>query len=205
MNRVPWKILIVEDDEEDFFLTSHALTKSQNEKITLEWASTYLAAQEALHTKSYDAVLVDYDLGTENGLKLIREAVASHSPIPFILLTGRGSSEIDLEAMQAGASLYLTKDEANPLLLERGIRYAIERKQMEIALHKLNEQLSQANQELNQKLIERQQDERRQSFLNQLDLSLIHSTGAGQVMDEVSSSLGEFSGLAGVFLLGDRS
>jgi PAS domain S-box-containing protein len=199
MNRVPWKILIVEDDEEDFFLTSHALTKSQNEKITLEWASTYLAAQEALLTKSYDAVLVDYDLGTENGLKLIREAVASHSPIPFILLTGRGSSEIDLEAMQAGASLYLTKDEANPLLLERGIRYAIERKQMEISLHKLNEQLSQANQELNQKLIERQQDERRQSFLNQLDLSLIHTSGAAQVMDEVSSSLAGFLDLQGCY------
>jgi PAS domain S-box-containing protein len=125
--------------------------------------------------------------------------VASHSPMPFILLTGRGSSEIDLEAMQAGASLYLTKDEANPLLLERGIRYAIERKQMEIALHKLNEQLSQANQELNQKLVERQQDERRQSFLNQLDLSLIHTSGASEIMDEVSSSLAGFLELQGCY------
>jgi PAS domain S-box-containing protein len=197
MNRVPWKILVVEDDEEDFFLTSHALTKAQNGKISIEWASTYIAAQEAIHTKNYDAVLVDYDLGGENGLELIREAVASHSAMPFILFTGRGSSEVDLEAMQAGASLYLTKDEANPLLLERGIRYAIERKQMEISLHKLNEQLSQANQELNQKLIEHQQDERRQNFLNQLDLSLIHSGSAGQVMDEVSSSLGGFLDLQG--------
>ncbi len=69
-----------------------------------------------------------------NGLELIREAAARNYPAPLILFTSRGSYEVDLEAMRAGATLYLTKDEANPLLLERAIRYAVEIKQKEHAL-----------------------------------------------------------------------
>src|SRR5690606_40100179 len=45
-----------------------------------------------------------------------------------------------LPILQAGATLYLTKSEANPLLLERFLRYAIERKRIEDELdHRLQE------------------------------------------------------------------
>jgi PAS domain S-box-containing protein len=52
----------------------------------------------------------------------------------MILLTGKGGYAVDMEAMQAGASMYLTKGETSTLMLERGIRYAIERKRYEQAL-----------------------------------------------------------------------
>lgn len=81
----------------------------------------------------FDAVLVDYNLGGRSGIELIREH-APHYPAPLILYTGIGSPGVDLEAMEAGAALYLTKDEANPLLLERAIRYAIQLKQRETGL-----------------------------------------------------------------------
>jgi PAS domain S-box-containing protein len=89
---------------------------------------------ECLKTNSYDAILVDYDLGDRNGIEFIRDAICAGCLAPMILYTGRGSYEIDVEAMNAGAALYLTKAEVNSLLLERGIRYAIERKQSEQAL-----------------------------------------------------------------------
>jgi hypothetical protein len=52
---------------------------------------------------------------------------------------------LDMQAIEAGESLYLTKSEINPLLLERGIRYAIERKQIEQALAAAYEALAEAN------------------------------------------------------------
>ena len=134
MDTRTWKILLVDDDEDDYFLTRHMLTEAKHGKYILEWASTYDDGWSKIQAGGYDAVLMDYDLGPGNGLDLIRSAVANGYPFPIILYTGRGSYEVDLQAMHAGAALYLTKNEVNPLLLERSIRYAIERKQYERAL-----------------------------------------------------------------------
>jgi FixJ family two-component response regulator len=84
-----------------------------------------------LQSNEYQAVLIDYDLGDGTGIQLIHEFVSQGYSTPMILLTGRGSYEVDVEAMHAGATLYLTKNEINSLLLERSIRYAIERKRTE--------------------------------------------------------------------------
>lgn len=127
-----WNILLIDDDEDDFLLTREMLSAAQGRTCCLHWAATYEAGHKALEDPDvYDAILIDYDLGPRTGLDLIRQAAASGCPTPLILYTGRGSYEIDLEAMQAGATLYLTKNETTPLLLERSIRYAIERKQIE--------------------------------------------------------------------------
>jgi PAS domain S-box-containing protein len=137
-----WKLLVVDDDKEDYIITREMLAEAKGRKYILEWAPSFQAGQEKLlatpgnaeYPNGYRAVLIDYDLGTHNGLELIRWAVAQNYPAPLILFTGQGSHEIDLEAMRAGATLYLTKTEANPLLLERAIRYAVEIKEKEQAL-----------------------------------------------------------------------
>ena len=67
----------------------------------------------------------------------MREAVGLGSAAPFIVLTGQGSREIDLEAMRAGAADYLLKAEMTAPLLERAIRYAIERHRAERRLAEL--------------------------------------------------------------------
>src|SRR5690606_16445331 len=114
-----WHILIVDDDEEDYLITRAMLQQTRGRKVTLDWAGTYDTGQELINSRSYHAVLVDYDLGAKTGIEFIREARVGSCPVPLILFTGRGSYETELEAMQAGATLYLTKSEANPLLLER--------------------------------------------------------------------------------------
>ena len=43
------------------------------------------------------------------------------------MLTGEGDSRVDLEAMSAGAVEYLVKSDVSPVLLERSLRYAVER------------------------------------------------------------------------------
>ncbi len=70
---------------------------------------------------------VDYFLGVKTGLDLLKEAIQQDCDVPFILLTGKGNYSIDLEAMQSGASDYLVKKELTTEILERSIRYAIEK------------------------------------------------------------------------------
>lgn len=147
---IPWQILMVDDDEDDYLLVREMLSGAKRQKFNLRWVNTYAAARAALRSEVFHAVLMDYDLGAYNGMDLIREMVQEHCPGAFILFTGRGSEEIDLEAMQAGASMYLIKGETSALMLERGIRYAIERKQSELTLAAQQAQL--------EAIIEAQQD-----------------------------------------------
>jgi ActR/RegA family two-component response regulator len=129
-----WRILHIDDDEDDHIIMQSMVREFQGRAVTLDWASSYENGLQKLNTNQYQAVLVDYDLGSHSGIDLIREAVGKGYTTPMILVTGRGSYDVDVEAMQVGATLYLAKDEANPSLLERSIRYAIERKVIESRL-----------------------------------------------------------------------
>jgi signal transduction histidine kinase len=148
------KILLIEDDEDDYILTRETLAEVHGEKFQLTWASTYEAGWDALTSGEYDAVLMDYDLGPHTGLDLTREANLSGCKAPIILLTGRGNYEVDVEAMKAGATDYLAKSEVTPRLLERTIRYSILRKQNEDTLLKTKEELEERVQERTHELSE---------------------------------------------------
>lgn len=130
-----WRILIIDDDEDDTIITRNILSKSKGDHWFIDWAPSYEQGREKLFSGHYQAVLLDYQLGKHTGLDLIREAVHQNYPAPLILHTGVGSDELEQEAMQAGAALYLTKNEANPVLLARIIRYAIHVAQREQAQH----------------------------------------------------------------------
>lgn len=127
----PLRILVVEDDEEDFFITRVLLARAGSFKSELDWARTYEEGLEAIRAKPYDVCLVDYRLGAQTGLDLLREASERGAMAPMILLTGQGDLEVDLSAMSAGAADYLVKGQIDSQLLERSIRYAIERRRAE--------------------------------------------------------------------------
>lgn len=129
--REPWRILLVEDDEDDYVLIREMLASARYENFQMEWAPTFDRGQSLIEKNDFDAIVVDYDLGAKTGVQFIQEAVSGGYEVPMILLTGRGSYEVDVEAMQAGAADYLEKAALNPGYLERSIRYAIERKRSE--------------------------------------------------------------------------
>ncbi len=136
MDNRPVRVLLVDDDEDDYTLTRDLLAESAT-TFELEWVATYNAALERIEHSQYDVYLFDYRLGERNGLELLREAVACGCQGPIILLTGQGDQEVDMEAMKAGAADYLDKSQISSPWLERSIRYAIERKQ---AQQKISEQ-----------------------------------------------------------------
>jgi len=131
MNNSPIKVLLIDDDEDDYILTRDWFAEFQVAGCELEWVDSYEVAGSAIAQHQHDIYLVDYRLGQHNGLELLREAIANGCSSPIILLTGQGDWEIDLEAMKAGAADYLEKSQLTAPLLERSIRYAIERKQTE--------------------------------------------------------------------------
>ncbi len=131
------RILLVDDDEDDYLLTRELLAEVFGRHLKLDWINSWQQALETIFEARHDVVIVDYRLGERNGLELVREAVHLGCGVPFIVLTGEGNREIDLEAMHAGATDYLVKGEINAPLLDRSIRYAVERHRAERRLAEL--------------------------------------------------------------------
>ncbi len=131
MNNDPVKVLLVDDDEDDYVLTRDWFSEMEETRFELQWVSTYDTAIALIAKRQHDVYLFDYRLGARNGLELLRETLTNGCKSPIILLTGQGDHEIDIEAMKAGAADYLDKSQLGAPLLERSIRYAIERNQAE--------------------------------------------------------------------------
>ncbi|MFM1769266.1 MAG: hypothetical protein RJA22_1795 [Verrucomicrobiota bacterium] len=124
----PLRVLLVEDDEDDFILAKELFSEIRGHRFQLDWKSTFASGLEAMVRNEHDICLSDYRLGPATGIDLLRQAIEQGCRAPIILLTGQGEREIDLEAMKAGAADYLVKSRLDAGLLERSIRYALERK-----------------------------------------------------------------------------
>lgn len=120
------KILVIDDDEEDFIIARDLFAEIDPHKYSFDWTPSYQQGLELIATKAHDIYLVDYRLGPDDGLELIRQALKAGCSNPLILLTGQNDIEIDNRAMKAGASDYLVKGHISPSQLERSIRYSIE-------------------------------------------------------------------------------
>lgn len=119
------KVLLVDDDEDDYVLTRDLLSEVKGTNYETRWVSKYAEALEAICKGDHDVCLIDYRLGEGTGIELLRKAITAGCRMPMILLTGQGDREIDIEATRAGAADYLVKGEIEAPILERAIRYAI--------------------------------------------------------------------------------
>jgi PAS domain S-box-containing protein len=121
------KVLIIDDDQDDFLIISDYLKAIEANRFQIEWCYTYNDAVSQLANRAHHIYFVDYRLGAKTGLDLLRDAEALKCEEPIILLTGFGNPAVDKEAMRIGAMDYLIKSELTTEKLERCIRYALER------------------------------------------------------------------------------
>lgn len=121
------RILIVDDDEDDFIITSDLIRSIPSSGFSISWCYSYKEALDQMKDRRNDIYFIDYRLGAKTGLDLLKEAIAAGCEEPVILLTGKGNHDVDMEAMRVGAMDYLIKGELNEEKLERSIRYALER------------------------------------------------------------------------------
>ncbi|WP_240183444.1 two-component system response regulator [Arenimonas caeni] len=122
------RVLVVDDDEEDYLILRDLLADYPQGRFEMSWVGTLAEGAEALRAGLHDVYLVDYQLGPDNGMELVRQAVAEQSAHrPVIMLTGQGNPDVDREALAAGASDYLVKGNIDAEKLARALRYAAER------------------------------------------------------------------------------
>jgi signal transduction histidine kinase len=144
------RVLIADDDEDDYILTRDLLLRIGRPRFQLDWTPSYEGALEAIELNQHDVYLFDYHLGHADGLELMREALARGCKAPIILLTGNDNWETDVEAMKAGAADYLVKGQLDARLLERSIRYALERTRAQAELLEYAHEIERKNRDLAQ-------------------------------------------------------
>jgi signal transduction histidine kinase len=181
-DEAPVRILLVDDDEDDYFLTRDLLADIPDSNFQLDWLADPEAALEAICRQDHDMFLIDYRLGCTDGLSLLRSAIKLGCTAPIILLTGQGERAVDLGAMQAGAADFLDKGRLDAALLERAIRYTLQGKrhadELERRVQERTAELALANQALQTEVAERiraeealrETDRRKDEFL----LTLAH-------------------------------
>jgi signal transduction histidine kinase len=151
------RILLIEDDEDDYRIIEDTLSEIHHVDFSVDWHSDIEEILEKTHHQGYDICLMDYRLGEWTGIDLMKDLIERGFDVPFIILTGYGDYDIDVLAMESGAADYLEKDNIHPSMLERAIRYAIERKRHMNAL-RISEQRLHV---LSAKLVDAQEDERK--------------------------------------------
>jgi DNA-binding NarL/FixJ family response regulator len=91
--------------------------------LVVEEAATVSEALERADRSRPDVVLVDIDLGGEDGLQLVRELSPRLPSTTFVMLSVSASDSDVLDAVMAGASGYLTKS-VSPEALLRAVQSA---------------------------------------------------------------------------------
>jgi signal transduction histidine kinase len=139
MNEPAVRILLVDDDEDEYVIVGDLLRGAFAGQYDLTWAPTYDQGLQAIIASAYDVCLIDYRLGQRSGLELLAEVTARPCHPQVILLTGEGDRRVDMTATQSGAADYLVKGELTAALLERSVRYAVERGRTLNALRQASE------------------------------------------------------------------
>ncbi|HEU5336226.1 MAG TPA: PAS domain S-box protein, partial [Terriglobales bacterium] len=122
----PIRILIVDDSDDDIALFRHVLARALPETpVYLAQADAIAPTLQQLRQAAYDVVFLDYQLGPETGLEVLREVRACGVETPVILLTGHGDEQLAVQAMRNGACDYLSKSKLDAPTLERSLRFAL--------------------------------------------------------------------------------
>lgn len=124
-------VLLVEDDEDDYILTCDYLQQVSNYQFNIQWTDSPAEALALLKKNKHDICLLDYQLGSINGLTVLEQAIREGCSIPIIMLTGQSDNQLDNDALDAGAVDYVIKSELNTTRFHRAIRYALSRKEIE--------------------------------------------------------------------------
>ncbi len=132
------RVLLVDDREDEFHRVGAMASEVPESKYDLEWAPGFEAGLAVIGRREHDVYLLAHRLGPQDGLELLREALRRGCRAPMILLTEPGGGEFGLTAIAAGAADYLPGDQLSPALLDRVIRYTLERRRSSEALLESN-------------------------------------------------------------------
>ncbi|MBF0612763.1 MAG: diguanylate cyclase [Magnetococcales bacterium] len=133
-------LLIVDDNPADSRRLVRLLGRISDWTIHTHECASSGEFKTALSTVKPDVVFVDYLLGAETGLDLVRSLPEeTRQGCAFILLTGQGDEEVAAKALRAGVLDYMTKDGLSSEKLEHTLRFAVQQLADRRALHHRDE------------------------------------------------------------------
>jgi diguanylate cyclase (GGDEF)-like protein/PAS domain S-box-containing protein len=127
MNAPARRLLMVEDTMAEAELIRHMLVGPHGGAFEVDHVQRAGTALERLAIHRYDAMLLDLNLPDSRGLEGFERLRAQGAQLPIIILTNERDEAMAARAVREGAQDYLIKREVTPALLERAIRFAIER------------------------------------------------------------------------------
>ena len=136
------KLLILEDNPDDFFLLKEAVESSEDMNFEILHAHRLAQAIYTLKEQSADVVILDLQVPDSTGLETFRTFHGEFPHIPVVIMTGTKDYRIAIEAVQNGAQDYLNKGESSASAIIRTIRYAIERQRLMIELKKAYDEIN---------------------------------------------------------------
>ncbi len=130
--------LLIVDDEKT---TREGLRAALENRYDVYLAEDAKAATELLERENFDALLTDFRLPGEDGMKLIARAKSLPKPPVCILMTAYGSEELAVDAMKRGADDYIAKGRLQIDELEMRIARALRQQNLEAENVSLRQQL----------------------------------------------------------------
>lgn len=137
------QVLLVEESPTDALIVQEVLGQSSGIQFVVTHVERLSEAVERVKARRFSVVLLDLNLPDSDGLGTFARLREAAPEVPVIVLSAGTDEDLAAKTVQAGAQDYIVKGQISTQLLERAIRYAIERKRNVEALRLTQVQLRQ--------------------------------------------------------------
>ena len=128
-----WIQVLHVDDEPDFADLTRAYLEREDDRFTVETATSADEGLRCIDDDPPDCVVSDYNMPGTDGIEFLRAVRERFPDLPFVLFTGKGSEEVASEAISAGVTDYLQKERGTDqyTILANRVRNAVGRRDAE--------------------------------------------------------------------------
>ncbi|OGX07100.1 MAG: hypothetical protein A2Y06_05415 [Omnitrophica WOR_2 bacterium GWA2_37_7] len=144
----PLDVIVVEDNQVDARILESMLLDPPTIAKTLKIANTLSSAIKILEENEIEIAILDLNLPDSKGIDTIVEISKKFPKLTIVINTGAYEDELGLEALSLGAQDFLLKGKYNSYVLNKILRYCLERKRLEIELKQAYETLKDTQSQL---------------------------------------------------------
>ncbi len=128
MSKTVLHVLLIEDKTEDVSLIEAALAHAIRESYLIKRVTTLSEALTVLGKTNFAIILLDLDLPDAQGVSVVQQVAKEAANTPIVILSSAEDENVSRLTELDGADDYFVKGQINAFVLNRTLRYLIERK-----------------------------------------------------------------------------